>query len=222
MSDVALSASSSQWHPNCKDLLANLGLAVGFVASLAFAGESAVSLLNAGMPAECAEYASNVTQSEGSFGSISPVVNGTRCYGAFQFCDSGTLQAYWDGSREDFLNSPSAQVAAWQRYEHGQWNAAQKNGLTSLIGQQVCYQGTCATISQSSILKACQFGCGSGGKLYNLAKSGLDCNAAGTRDGAGTSVCSYLISGAGYNVSCITNSNDGIDCTPVVANEVQQ
>lgn len=221
MSYVALSASSSRWQPDRKDLLANLGLAVGFVASLAFAGESAVSLLNAGMPAECAEYASNVSQSEGSFGSVSPIVNGTRCYGAFQFCDSGTLQAYWDGSREDFLDSPSAQVTAWQRYQRNQWNAVQKNGLTSLIGQQVCYQGTCATISQSSILKACQFGCRSGGKLYNLAKSGLDCNAAGTRDGAGTSVCSYLISGAGYNVGCITNSNDGVDCTTVAANEGQ-
>jgi hypothetical protein len=132
------------------------------------------------------------------------------------------LQAYWDGSREDFLNSPSAQVAAWQRYERSQWYAAQKNGMTSLIGQQVCYQGTCATVSQSSILKACQFGCGTGGKLYNLAKSGLDCNAAGTRDGAGTSVCDYLISGAGYNVGCVTNSNDGVDCTPVAASEGQQ
>nr|QCL10184.1 putative acyltransferase protein [Rhizobium rhizogenes] len=222
MISVALSASPSLWLPNRRDLFANLGLAFGFVASLAFAGESAVSLLNAGMPAECAEYASNVSQSEGNFGSVSPVVNGTRCYGAFQFCDSGTLQAYWDGSREDFLNSPSAQVTAWQRYQRGQWYAAQKNGMTSLIGQQVCYQGTCATISQSSILKACQFGCGVGGKLYNLAKSGLDCNAAGTRDGAGTSVCSYLISGAGYNVGCITNSNDGVDCTAVAAKEVQQ
>ncbi|AYG64390.1 acyltransferase [Rhizobium jaguaris] len=222
MTAAALSNAWSQWLPNQKDLFANLGLAIGFVATLTFAGESAVSLLAAGMPAECAEYASNVSQSEGNFASISPVVNGTRCYGAFQFCDSGTLQAYWDGSREDFLNSPSAQVAAWQRYERSQWYAAQKNGLTSLIGQQVCYQGTCANISQSSILKACQFGCGSGGKLSNLAKSGLDCNAAGTRDGAGTSVCSYLISGAGYNVGCITNSNDGVDCTPVAANEVQK
>ncbi|MBZ5763373.1 MULTISPECIES: acyltransferase [Rhizobium] len=222
MISVAPSPAANNWQPNRQDLLANLGLSLGFAASLAFAGESALSLLNAGMPAGCAEYASNVSHSEGNFNSVSPVVNGTRCYGAFQFCDSGTLQAYWDGSREDFLNNPSAQVAAWERYQRGQWNAAQKNGMTSLIGQQVCYQGTCATISQSSILKACQFGCGTGGKLYNLAKSGLDCSAAGTRDGAGTSVCAYLISGAGYNVGCITNSDDGVDCAPISAKEVQE
>lgn len=222
MISVVPSSSPSRWLPNKRDILVNLGLALGLVASLAFAGESAISLLNAGMPAGCAAYASNVSQSEGNFSSVSPVVNGTRCYGAFQFCDSGTLQAYWDGSREDFLNTPSAQVSAWQQYERSQWYAAEKNGMTSLIGQQVCYQGTCATVSQSSILKACQFGCGTGGKLDNLAKSGLDCNAAGTRDGAGTSVCSYLISGAGYNVGCITNSNDGVDCAPMAGKEVQE
>lgn len=92
MTSVALSTLPSPWLPNKRDVFANLGLAFGLAASLAFAGESAVSLLNAGMPAECAEYASNVSQSEGNFSSVSPVVNGTRCYGAFQFCDSGTLQ----------------------------------------------------------------------------------------------------------------------------------
>lgn len=213
----------SVWRPNFKDLYAQFGIALGMMATLAFAGESAVSLLNAGMPADCAEYAANVSHSEGNFDSISPAVNGTRCYGAFQFCDSGTLQQYWSGSRADFLASPSAQVAAWQQYEQDQWAAARRSGLTNLVGQQVCYQGTCATISQSSILKACQFGCaGKTSKLYNLAQADLDCNAAGTRDGAGTSVCSYLISGAGYNVGCITNSNDGIDCSPVAAEKAPQ
>ena len=202
-------------RPGSRDVCANTGLLLGLIASFAFAGESAVSLIAAGMPADCAEYASNVTQSEGSFGSVSPVVNGTRCYGAFQFCDSGTLQSYWSGSTTDFLANPSAQVAAWQKYENNQWAQASRLGLTSVVGQQVCYNGTCAIISQSSILKACQFGCGKGGKLYNLVQAGLNCNAAGTKDGAGTSVCSYLISGAGYNVSCITNSNDGVDCLPV-------
>ncbi len=201
-------------RPNGRDVGANIGLALGFIATLAFAGESAVSLIMAGMPADCAEYASNVTASEGSFGSISPSVNGVRCYGAFQFCDSGTLQAYWSGTKEGFLADPSAQVAAWRQYQQDEWSKAGRLGMTSLIGQQVCYKGTCAVISQSSILKACQFGCGKGGKLYNLMQSGLDCSAAGTRDGAGTSVCSYLISGAGYNVACVTNSNDGIDCLP--------
>ncbi|OLP59661.1 acyltransferase [Xaviernesmea oryzae] len=199
---------------NQRDCAANIGLAFGLVATVAFAGESAVSLIAAGMPADCAEYASNVTASEGSFSSVSPAVHGTRCYGAFQFCDSGTLQAYWPGSKEAFLASPNAQVVAWQAYEHNAWRQANRLGMTSLIGQQVCYNGTCAIISQSSILKACQFGCGEGGKLYNLMRAGLDCNAHGTRDGAGTSVCAYLISGAGYNVACITNSSDGVDCLP--------
>ncbi|ANP91530.1 MULTISPECIES: acyltransferase [Rhizobium] len=208
------------WRPNYKDLFAQIGIALGMIATFGFAGESAVSLLNAGMPADCAEYAANVSHSEGNFSSISPSVNGTRCYGAFQFCDSGTLQQYWTGSRADFLANPSAQVAAWQQYEQDQWSPAQTNGLTNLVGQQVCYQGTCATITESSILKACQFGCaGKKSKLYNLAQSDLDCNAAGTRDGAGTSVCSYLISGAGYNVGCITNSNDGVDCSAETTGE---
>lgn len=211
---AAFTSTLSRLRPNRRDVGANIGLVLGFTATLAFAGESAVSLIMAGMPADCAEYASNVTASEGSFDSISPSVNGVRCYGAFQFCDSGTLQAYWSGTREGFLADPSAQVAAWRQYQQDEWSKAGRLGMTSLIGQQVCYKGTCAVISQSSILKACQFGCGKGGKLYNLMQSGLDCSAAGTRDGAGTSVCSYLISGAGYNVACVTNSNDGIDCLP--------
>lgn len=211
---TAMAVARSAWAPNIKDVCANFGLAVSLLASLALAGETAMSLFNAGMPSECAEYASNVTQSEGSFTSVSPAVNGIQCYGAFQFCE-GTIEDYWSGSKQDFLANPSAQVAAWRQYEQRQWSAAQRNGLTSVIGQQVCYNGTCAVITQSSILKACQFGCGKGGKLDNLVKAGLDCSARGTSDGAGTSVCKYLISGAGYNVSCITNNNDGVDCFPV-------
>lgn len=201
--------------PKKDDFFANLGLVLGLAASLAFAGESSVSLLNAGIPAECAEYAANVSASEGNFNSVSPVVNGTTCYGAFQFCDAGTLQTYWNGSPSEFLASPSSQVSAWLNYQQEEWHNANLFGMTSMIGQQVCYNGTCATISQSSILKACQFGCGKNGKLYNLMAGGLDCSASNTKDGAGTSVCAYLISGAGFNVSCITDSNDGIDCTPV-------
>jgi len=216
MSAVCFGAVSPHLRPNRRDLGANIGLVLGFAASIAFAGESAVSLIAAGMPADCAEYAANVTRSEGSFASVSPAVNGVRCYGAFQFCDSGTLQHYWSGTREGFLADHAAQVAAWRKYQRDEWRKANSLGMTRLIGQQVCYKGTCAVISQSSILKGCQFGCGNGGKLYNLMRSGLDCSAAGTRDGAGTSVCSYLISGAGYNVACITNSNDGIDCLPVM------
>ncbi|MCY1740693.1 acyltransferase [Ensifer sp. SL37] len=212
---TAFAVARSAWAPNIKDSCANFGFAVSLVAGFAFAGETAIGLLNAGMPSECAEFASNVTQSEGSFNSISPVVNGIQCYGAFQFCD-GTIEDYWNGSKQDFLANPTAQVAAWRQYEQRQWSAAENNGLTSAIGQEVCYKGTCAIITQSSILKACQFGCGKGGKLDNLVKAGLDCSAPGTSDGAGTSVCRYLVSGAGYNVGCITNSNDGIDCLPAV------
>lgn len=203
--------------PRTEDVCANLGFTLSLIAGLAFAGESAVSLMNAGMPAECAEYAENVSKSEGSFSSVSPVVNGTTCYGAFQFCNSGTLQTYWSGSPAQFLASPSSQVTAWVRYQQQEWRNANRYGMAGMVGKQLCYNGTCATISQSSILKACQFGCGKGGKLYNLMAGGLDCSKPNTKDGAGTSVCAYLISGAGYNVSCITNSNDGIDCTPINA-----
>lgn len=180
--------------------------------SLALAGESAVSLITAGMPANCAEYAENVSKSEGNFNSTSPVVNGVTCYGAFQFCNSGTLQRYYNGSPQQFLNSPQSQVNAWLQYQKSEWNTARRLGLDSAVGKEICYRGTCAQISQSSILKACQFGCGKGGKLYNLVASGLDCSAPKTSDGAGTSVCHYLISGAGYEVSCITGVNDGVNC----------
>jgi hypothetical protein len=204
--------------PRREDVFANLGLSLALVAMTAFAGESAVAMMNAGMPAECAEYAANVSSSEGNFGSTSPVVNGTTCYGAFQFCDSGTLQAYWSGSPSEFLADRSAQITAWVKLQKNEWAAAQRLGMSSMVGQQICYRGTCATITQSSILKACQFGCqGKKSKLYRLMQSGLDCNALGTTDGAGTSVCKYLVSGAGYNVGCITNSNDGVDCSPVSA-----
>ncbi|NTA59814.1 acyltransferase [Agrobacterium tumefaciens] len=200
--------------PRWKDVSANLGILVAFTSAFALAGETAISMIAAGMPAECAEYAANVSSSEGNFNSVSPVVNGVRCYGAFQFCNSGTLQSYWGGSPEGFLSSPSSQVNAWLRLQKSEWSAAQRLGMSGLVGKQVCHNGTCANITQSSLLKACQFGCqGKSSKLYQLMASGLDCNAPGTKDGAGTSVCKYLVSGTGYNVSCITNTNDGIDCT---------
>jgi hypothetical protein len=187
-------------------------------ASATLAGETAVSLMNAGMSAECADYAANVSASEGRFNQTSPVVNGVTCYGAFQFCSApgsrtgGTFSRYYKGTPEQFLNDPQAQVAAWMKYQKNEWALAQSRGLDSAIGQRVCYKGECATLTQSSILKACQFGCGKDGKLDNFVKAGFDCNAAGTKDGNGTSVCKYLISGSGFNVSCITNNNDGYDC----------
>ncbi|GCC44275.1 hypothetical protein chiPu_0028075, partial [Chiloscyllium punctatum] len=53
---------------------------------------------------------------------------------------------------------------------------------------------------------ACQFGCGSNGKLANYVASG-DCNARNVKDGNGVSVCTYLVRGAGYDVSCFTGQN---------------
>lgn len=192
---------------------ANAGFILAMTSTIAFAGESAVSLMNGGMPSACAEFAENVSKSEGNFSSVSPVVNGVTCYGAFQFCDSGTLQQYYSGTPQQFLNDPSAQTAAWVKYQQTQWRYAQSGGLTSAVGKEVCYNGTCATLTQSSILKACQFGCaGPTSKLAKLLTAGMDCNARGTTDGAGTSVCNYLVSGSGYDVSCITNSSDGVNC----------
>jgi hypothetical protein len=150
------------------------------------------------MPANCAKFAAKVSSSEGNFGTT----NQYGCLGAFQFCP-GTFERYYNGSAQSFLGDPSAQVASWTKYEQDSWGQAQKNGLTSLVGQQVCSGGKCATVDQSAILMACQFGCGAKGKLANYAASG-DCNAQNVKDGNGVSVCSYLIRGAGYDASCFT------------------
>lgn len=200
--------------------LFSIGMSLACLATTSQAGETSAALIAAGMPADCAQYASNVSQSEGNFNSTSPTVNGVTCYGAFQFCSAtgstagGTFGRYAGGlSPLEFKGDPSAQVAAWQQYEQDSWAQAQQNGLTAAIGKQVCYQGQCATVTESSILKACQFGCQNGGKLSNFVNAGFDCNAPKTKDGAGTSVCKYLLSGAGQSVSCITgNSSDDSSC----------
>jgi hypothetical protein len=196
-----------------------IALSSMFVATAAWAGQSAASIADAGMPANCSDFAAAVSKSEGNFTSASPTKNGVTCYGAFQFCSGkgsasgGTFGQYYSGTPQQFESDPAAQVAAWTQYEQNNWNQAQRNGLSSAVGQQVCYGGQCATLTQSSILKACQFGCGSNGKLANFVNSGFDCNASGTTDGNGTSVCSYLISGTGYDVSCFTGQTaDGGAC----------
>lgn len=188
--------------------LFNSGFALSLSATCAFAGQSASSLTDAGMPANCAPFAAKVSSSEGNFGST----NQYGCLGAFQFCP-GTFEEYYSGSAQSFLSNPSAQVTAWTNYEQNSWSQAQKNGLTSLVGQQVCSGGQCATIDQSSILMACQFGCGSTGKLANYAASG-NCNAANVKDGNGVSVCSYLIRGVGYDASCFTGQQTVCAQTP--------
>ncbi|WP_284310875.1 acyltransferase [Labrys miyagiensis] len=206
-------------HQSVRVIFDALALASMFLATTAWAGQSATSIAEAGMPANCADYAAAVSKSEGNFNSTSPTVNGVTCYGAFQFCSAkgsvtgGTFSQYYSGTPQQFESDPSAQVAAWTQYEQNNWNQASKNGLTSAVGQQVCYGGQCATLTQSSILKACQFGCASNGKLANFVNSDFNCNAPGTRDGNGTSVCSYLISGSGYDVSCFTaQTADGGAC----------
>lgn len=193
--------------PRC--IFVKLGAALSLIASSAFAGQSASSLINAGMPANCADFAAKVSSSEGNFGST----NQYGCLGAFQFCP-GTFEQYYSGSAQSFLNDPSAQVTSWTSFEENSWSQAQKNGLTSLVGQQVCSGGQCATIDQSSILMACQFGCGSKGKLANYMASG-DCNAGNVRDGNGVSVCSYLIRGSGYDVSCFTGQQAVCPQSPI-------
>jgi len=174
------------------------GLLLSLSATLTLAGESAANLVAAGMPANCAPFAAKVSAAEGNFGTT----NQHRCLGAFQFCP-GTFERYYNGSAQSFLDDPQAQVAAWSKYERDSWSQAERNGLTSLVGQQVCHGGRCATIDQSAILMACQFGCGKGGKLANYAASG-DCNARNVKDGNLVSVCSYMIKGAGYDASCFT------------------
>jgi hypothetical protein len=185
-------------------ILFDAGLLLGLSASLALAGESASSLTAAGIPSNCADFAAKVSSSEGNFGTT----NQFGCLGAFQFCP-GTFERYYSGSAQSFLNDPQAQVASWTKYEQDSWAQAQKNGLTSLIGQQVCSGGRCATIDQSAILMACQFGCGSGGKLANYAASG-NCDARNVKDGNGVSVCSYLVRGAGYDASCFTGQQSQV------------
>ena len=183
------------------------GLALCLSSALSFAGESAASLTSAGIPANCAPFAAKVSAAEGNFGTT----NQYGCLGAFQFCP-GTFERYYSGSAQSFLNDPQAQVAAWTRYQQNSWSQVQKNGMGSLVGQQVCSGGRCATIDQSAILMACQFGCGKGGKLSSYAASG-DCNARNVKDGNGVSVCTYLVKGAGYDASCFTGEAS-TSCTP--------
>lgn len=179
-------------------------VALGLSATLAFAGETAASLTAAGIPANCANFAAKVSGSEGKFGTT----NQYGCLGAFQFCP-GTFERYYSGSAQSFLNDPQSQTAAWTRYEQNSWAEAQRNGLTSLIGQQVCSGSHCATVDQSAILMACQFGCAKGGKLANYVAGG-DCNARNVKDGNGVSVCTYLVRGSGYDASCFTREQSNV------------
>jgi hypothetical protein len=162
------------------------------------AGETVASLIAAGIEAICAPFAAKISASEGNFQSRSKYY----CLGAFQFCP-GTFELYYNGTADAFLNSPHDQVVAWTKYEKTQWGLASKYKLVSLVGTQVCNNGTCATIDPSAILMACQFGCGPKGKLANYL-AGHDCDARNVKDGNLVSVCSYLLRGRSFEVSCFT------------------
>lgn len=168
--------------------------------SEAFARVSAADMIKNGMPPDLADFAAKVSASEGTWTSV----NQYGCAGAFQFCPA-TRQEYYSGSVDQFLADPRAQVDAYQRYMNRQWQLATGNGFDSLIGQEVCYGGRCATITASSILKGCQFGCASGGALGRYYRTG-DCDQA--RDGNGVSVCQYMIDGAGLNVRAVTGLDE--------------
>lgn len=159
---------------------------------------SQADLIAAGMPASLAPFAEMVSASEGNWDSV----NQYGCAGAFQFCPA-TRRAYYEGPVEEFLASPEKQVAAYRRYMSDEWKKATGNGFDELIGRNLCWEGSCAPITASSILMGCQFGCGARGDLGIYYTTG-DCNAA--RDGNGVSVCTYLLKGAGYDVSAVTGA----------------
>ena len=174
-----------------------------FIVTSVLAGVSVNELIQAGMPASLAQFGAKVSSNEGNWTSV----NQYGCLGAFQFCP-GTFEMYYSGSRKDFLNKPNDQIDTWIRYQQNEWRKAQKNGLDGLVGKSICYRGRCASVTESSVLMACQFGCGKNGKLDNLINNGLNCEANSVKDGNGKSVCDYLISGAGYNVSDITSHSE--------------
>lgn len=175
------------------------------------AGELAVDLIAAGMSKQCAPFAEAVSKREGNFGQV----NQFGCLGAFQFCP-GTFERYYAGSADQFLSDYTGQVTSWTNFEMDQWALAQQNGLTSLIDQVIDFPGHPHTsVSASSILMACQFGCGKHGKLANYMKS-RDCGAANVKDGNKVSVCDYLALGAGKDVSCFINVGGVVPAPPPI------
>lgn len=197
-------------------LLVAMVMMMAFRPALADTPVNSSSMSQAGMNPDLAQYAAAVSGNEGNWKSVgTTTLSGgsvVRCYGAFQFCDNGTLQRYYNGTGQQFINDPAAQVNAYKSYMSDNWAAARRNGLTSAVGKTTCWNGKCATITDSSVLMACQFGCGSSSKLANFVKNGYSCSGVfQTADGKGTSVCKYLVTGANYNVSSITGeTNDSV------------
>lgn len=183
-----------------------LWLAVLLSAGIVVAGESADALIAAGLPLECSPFGAKVSASEGNFNTISD----RGYFGAFQF-GAATLAEYYNNSADRFLMDPAGQVAAWSHFQRDQWRLVVRNHLDRLIGQQVCYKSVankprCAIIHRSAIVMACQFGCGAFGKLANYSRH-QNCDAPEAKDGNGTSVCDYLLRGAGYDVSCFAGGS---------------
>lgn len=168
----------------------------------AMAGVSAQEMIQYGMPASMADYAAAVSKSEGNWNSV----NSGDCLGAFQFCPE-TLDVFYQGTPESFLANPAAQVDAWIAYQRNEWRKAQNNGIDALIGQEVCYNGRCGVITASAILKACQFGCGTNGRLHRYFQHG-DCDAANVKDGNEVSVCEFMLRATGLNVEAITDMTE--------------
>ncbi len=157
-----------------------------------------------------AQFAKKVGASEGNWNSVSS----SPCVGMFQFCvKSGTYRQYigraWNGAPP----SPQEQVNAWFRYIRDQWAQSGRIGIRGVIGRDVCSshgrdRGQCITATQSSVIMACQFGCGSNGAPHNYVRNGFACtNDKYPKSGRdGNSVCTetYMYRGAGFDVSYIT------------------
>lgn len=181
-------------------------LTLGASTQQVLAGVSCNQLLGAGMDRSLASFGAAVSSAEGNWGSR----NQYNCVGAFQFCP-GTFERYYSGSREQFLNDPQGQVNAWTRYMRDQHSLAQRNGLYAAVGRQACDGNRCVTVTESSILFACQFGCANSGKLANYVRNGMQCvpgRPSPTNDGNGVCVAKYLVRGAGHDVSAITGRQD--------------
>ena len=175
--------------------------------ALAFAAVTADQLKQAGINDCQSNWASRLSQGDmegAGFGTVNPY----GCVGFFQICP-GTEKAVSNLSLDQLQNNPQGQAEAFKNYEALRWKDAQRLGLTSLVGQQVCVDykngiNHCGTVTESSSLAGLQFG---PGKLNNL-KNGGNCDDRASKDGANTSVCEFMLKGAGSDVSCFTGNPD--------------
>ena len=172
---------------------------VGLGFSAANAGQSAESLIQAGINKVCAKFAEIVSAAEGNF----TTVNQFGCLGAFQFCP-GTFELYYSGTADQFLHDPVGQVAAWTKFEETQWKLVLKNDLTQLKGKVADLNGKTVTIDESAILMGCSIRLRQrrqAGELYGGWRLQRPRRQGRQRR---ESVCAYLIKGAGQEVSCFT------------------